>query len=177
MKKDKKNILELLKPERSNQTRDDLKDFCGKKNDIYLELYDEMSKKPPKKALNTLSFSWGIFFAGPIWFFYRKMRKLGLIYLIIYLSVNYAFDNAGWIINGALMGTLGESLYIKHALAFIAQADKMGLKGQHRQNFLKNKGGTSKWVVRICVFIFIIAFIIACIASYEMAHMFDGDMY
>src|ERR1700734_2069751 len=122
------------------RVRAELATFFGPNAHVYIDVYDKMRAGDGSWAPR--SWSWPVFFGSFSWFFYRKMYGTGAVILFVPMILDYLFGGTGagaWI----FFAMVAKSLYVDAALARITKADRMGLQGADRPDYLKRAGGVS----------------------------------
>lgn len=126
-------------------TKADLACFFAPNAQPYLQFYERKRRLLAAGRHWPLpSWSWPAFGAWAAWFCYRKMRSIGVLFVLLPSFASLlAGDWAGLIV---YLGTVifAKDIYLSIALKAIAAADHKGLAGEARRSFLRSLGGTSK---------------------------------
>jgi hypothetical protein len=138
----KTSYLQLFDDPDQERVRADLSEFFGPRAEIYLAVYDKMREGPAAKRMVTRSWSWPVFFGAFTWFFYRKMYAYGALLIIAPLILGYLFGGTSSAI-GILLAMWAKGWYVNSALSRISKADKLGLTGTERAEYLQRAGGVS----------------------------------
>ncbi len=120
----------------------DLSTFFGPQADAYLQHYQKMRHGSGLDRMFTRSWSWPAFLLSYGWFFYRKLYLTGAIMVllpIVFGMVSHGAAGLSWLCFAAT----GKTSYVHQALARIVEADKLGLQGEARVEFLQRAGGVS----------------------------------
>jgi hypothetical protein len=145
-----------------SRVRAELAAFFGPNAGVYVDTYDKM--RAEGKSI-TRTWSWPVFFGSFVWFFYRKMYGPGALVLFLPMLLKY-------LIGGMSIGSIvvfaisAKSWYVTTAMARIAKADQLGLKGDERIDYLQRAGGVSLIAGLLAGFVFAgaILLVIATIA-------------
>lgn len=122
---------------------DDLRAVIGPNAEIYLAYL----AKVRAKGGTGIDWSWAPFFLGAIWFFYRKLYRIGLLYVaaVITTSVFLPAPLADIAILPVWIAStlFARKVYMDSAFQRIAEANSRGLTGETRRAWLARNGGTS----------------------------------
>ena len=127
------------KPESASEAQKyaDLEVFFGPRADTYVEIYDRVKEK--KRAL-----CWPAFFLSFVWFFYRKMYLQGAVWLVLpIVLVMIMGAGAGGTSMTIIYLLDGNREYVQYANSRLKNADRLGLTGDERVNYLRRAGGVS----------------------------------
>jgi hypothetical protein len=117
----------------------DLANFFGPRAATYVAIYEDVGTE------FGIRWSWPVFFFGFAWFFYRKMYLVGATVLMvpIVLAFSSSMAVAGVPVALVPVATLGNTIYAYAARRRIEKADKLGLVGDERKDYLQHAGGVS----------------------------------
>jgi hypothetical protein len=157
----KNDVLDLFKGEDQESLRRELAIHFGPRADIFLHTYEKMRAGALKNSnyFAVLTWCWPAFLISFVWYFYRRLYIFGAIFLlapiVLALLVGDAGSSGAW----ASTAILGKPLYVTSALNRIVKANKLGLIGPEREDYIRRSGGVS-WVAGIvagCLFAGLIA--------------------
>jgi hypothetical protein len=97
----------------------------------------------PKKRVAIRTWSWPAFFGSFTWFFYRKMYTYGAMLVLLPIAMSYLVGSAGGGATWAFFAVGGKKWYVYSALNRMSKADKLGLAGAERSDYLRRAGGVS----------------------------------
>jgi hypothetical protein len=137
------SYLALLDDADQDRLRDDLTTFFGPRAEAYLAIYEKMRAAPPAKRVMTRSWSWPVLFGSFTWFFYRKMYGYGALLTLGPIIASYLFGGTGGGVLAILIVTWAKGWYVSYALNRVVKADKLGLIGTERSEYLQKAGGVS----------------------------------
>jgi hypothetical protein len=129
------------------RVRADLTAFFGPNADTYLDVYERMRANSGVTRMNVRTWSWPVFLGSFTWFFYRKMYAYGAMLIFLPLVLSYLFGSAG----GAMpiiFAMMAKRAYVSTAFDRIRKADKLGLAGWERTDYMQRAGGVS-WTAGI----------------------------
>ena len=89
-----------------------------------------------------MTWNWPAFLGSFTWFFYRKMYLYGAMIIILPIILGYLFGSAGSALP-ILFAIWAKAWYVTCALNRIVKADKLGLTGGERTDYLQRAGGVS----------------------------------
>jgi hypothetical protein len=138
----KASYLDLFDDPDQERVRADLSEFFGPRAEVYLAVYDKMREAPVAKRAVIRSWSWPVFLGAFTWFFYRKMYAYGALLIIAPVILGYLFGGTSAVI-GILFAMWAKCWYVNSGLSRISKADKLGLTGTERADYLQNAGGVS----------------------------------
>jgi hypothetical protein len=138
----KTSYLQLFDDPDQERVRADLSEFFGPRAEIYLAVYDKMREAPAAKRMVTRSWSWPVLLGAFTWFFYRKMYAYGASLIIAPIILGYLFGGTSTVI-GILFAMWAKCWYVNYALSRVSKADKLGLMGTERTEYLQRAGGVS----------------------------------
>ncbi len=150
------------------RVRAELATFFGPRADIYLAVYETMRTEKGYWAAHR-SWSWPVFFGSFVWFFYRKMYGAGAMVLFVPMMLSYLVGGSG--IGSRVIFAMGaKAWYVNAALTHMAKADRLGLKGSDRYDYLQRAGGVSlpAGLLAGLVYFSVIAILIAAIATRQL---------
>jgi hypothetical protein len=125
----------------------DLATFFGPRADRYLKVYERL--RPKQVGLSQSSFgmwrnwNWAAFFGSFVWFFYRKQYLVGAAVVLIPLVLSLFLGAAGTSGIAVAIALSANPVYVTMALRRISKADKLGLHGAERTQYLRRAGGVS----------------------------------
>jgi hypothetical protein len=122
--------------------RADLTTFFGPRADVYLNTYQKIWLGAGTGHTSPRTWSWPVFLGSFTWFFYRKIYAYGAIVIFIPVLFSYLFGTVGGS-SFLIFATDAKVWYVKYALERIAKADKLGLTGAERTDYLQRAGGVS----------------------------------
>jgi hypothetical protein len=132
----------LLDDVDQERVRADLSTFFGPRADTFLDTYEKMRSASGARRTTPRTWSWPVFLGSFTWFFYRKMYTYGAMLIFLPLVFGYLFGSAGGS-TSILFAVWAKGLYVKYGLERIAKADKLGLTGAERADYLQRAGGVS----------------------------------
>jgi hypothetical protein len=135
--------LYLLDDADQDRVRNDMTIFFGPRAGAYLAVYDKMRAAPPIRRTMIRMWSWPVLFGSFTWFFYRKMYGYGASLAIAPVIASYLFGNAGGGVITILVATWAKGWYVHYAMNRVVKADKLGLTGTERSEYLQKAGGVS----------------------------------
>jgi hypothetical protein len=114
---------------------------------------------------------WPVFFGSFTWFFYRKMYAYGAMLIFLPLVFGYLFGSVGGS-TSLLFAVWAKGWYVKYALERITKADKLGLTGTERTDYLQRAGGVSltAGIFAGLIYAFILVVVVLAIAGRHHAH-------
>lgn len=142
----------------------DLTTFFGPRAERYLRLYEEIRSRPFKKRHSVPSWNWGVFVASFVWFFYRKQYILGASILLVPFIVSLFIGSVGAGVY-IVFAIYANTWYVQSAIGRIAKADKLGLVGEERSDYLRRAGGVSKIGGGIAAFIYFLLLSLTILAA------------
>jgi hypothetical protein len=89
------------------------------------------------------TWSWPAFLGAFTWFFYRKMYVYGALVIFLPVVLSYLLGAAGGSGPSVLFAMWAKGWYVNSALGRIAKADRLGLSGDERFDYLQRAGGVS----------------------------------
>ena len=138
----KASYLDLVDDPDQERVRADLSEFFGPRAEIYLAMYDKVREAPAAKRTVIRSWSWPVFFGAFTWFFYRKMYAYGALLVIAPVILGYLFGGTQCRDRNSVRD-VGEVLVRQLRPEPISKADKLGLTGTERAEYLQKAGGVS----------------------------------
>jgi hypothetical protein len=120
----------------------DLATFFGPRAEVFLDTYEKMRSATGARRRSPKTWSWPVFLGSFTWFFYRKMYAYGAMIIILPLVLGYLIGSAGSVLP-ILFAMWAKSWYVSSALNRITKADKLGLVGIERTDYLQRAGGVS----------------------------------
>jgi len=94
-----------------------------------------------------IGWCWPPFFLGAIWFFYRKLYRIGVLYIASVVTATVflppPLPDIALLPIWLVSTVFAKKVYIDSAFGRIAQADAKGLTGEARRAWLAQNGGTS----------------------------------
>jgi hypothetical protein len=138
----KPSYLDLLDNADQHRIRADLSTFFGPRADTFLDTYEKMRSAAGPRRATPRTWSWPVFFGSFTWFFYRKMYAYGAMLIFLPLIFGYLFGSAGST-TSILFAMWAKGFYVKYGLERISKADKLGLTGTERTDYLQRAGGVS----------------------------------
>lgn len=120
----------------------DLTTFFGPRSEVYLDTYEKMRAGSGRRRTMPRTWSWPVFLGWFTWFFYRKMYAYGALLVITPMVVSYLFGSVGSAL-AILFAIWAKGFYVNYALNRIIKADKLGLTGADRTDYLQRAGGVS----------------------------------
>ena len=137
------SYFDLLDASDQRRIRADLTTFFGPRADIYLDVYEKMRAAPTlANRARVRTWSWPVFLGSFTWFFYRKMYLYGGMLIILPMILSYLFGSAGSA-TSIIFAMWAKGWYVRNALSRIAKANKLGLTGAERIDYLRKAGGVS----------------------------------
>lgn len=123
----------------------DLTTFFGPRGEKFLRLYERMGKWSPRKRGLVRSWNWAVFFLNFIWFFYRRQYIIGILFISVplILFTLFGFKLSSFIVISFIYAGYANTTYVQQGIKWIAQADKLMLEGDAREDYLRRHGGTS----------------------------------
>lgn len=134
--------LELLDDVDQQRVRADLTTFFGPRAEVFLDSYEKMRSGTGARRTAPKSWSWPVFLGSFTWFFYRKMYAYGAMIIILPIILGYLFGSAGSALP-ILFAIWAKGWYVTYALNRIVKADRLGLTGAERSDYLQRAGGVS----------------------------------
>jgi hypothetical protein len=134
--------LELLDDADQQRVRADLTTFFGPRAEVFLDMYEKMQSGTGRRRTAPISWSWPVFLGSFTWFFYRKMYAYGAIIIILPIILGYLLGSTGSALP-IVFAMWAKAWYVTHALNRIVKADKLGLMGAERSDYLQRAGGVS----------------------------------
>jgi hypothetical protein len=138
----KPSYLDLMDEVDQRRVRADLATFFGPRADVFLDTYEKMRSATGMRRRSPKTWSWPVFLGSFTWFFYRKMYAYGAMIIILPLVLGYLIGSAGSALP-ILFAVWAKGWYVNIALSRIAKADKLGLIGMERTDYLQQAGGVS----------------------------------
>jgi hypothetical protein len=139
----KASYLDLMDEADQTRVRADLATFFGPRADVFLDTYEIMrSASSGGRRRSPRTWSWPVFFGSFTWLFYRKLYAYGAMTIIMPIVLGYLFGSAGSALP-ILLAMWAKGWYVSSALNRIAKADKLGLIGTERTDYLQQAGGVS----------------------------------
>lgn len=135
-------LLELLDDADQARVAADLTAFFGPRSEVYLDTYEKMRSGSGRQRTMPRTWSWPVFLGWFTWFFYRKMYAYGALLVIAPMVLGYLFGSAGGAMS-ILFAMWAKGFYVNYALGRIIKADKLGLIGAERTDYLQRAGGVS----------------------------------
>lgn len=120
----------------------DMQIFVDKNQHYYAKKFQKFNLTNSK-----VSWNWAIAFVGAYWAVYRKMYKIVMIYIGVYI-LGKLIPHISTILNLTMflfMGMYGNYLYNRHVEKHVQIAKNMD--AYEKQNYLITKGGTSRGAV------------------------------
>ena len=127
-------------PPANDPALNDLTTFFGPRAEIFLAAHEKQKKG--RGVWRTNTWCWPAFFGGFVWFFYRKMYGIGAAMLVLPIIIGVLYPKAGGA-SFAYIGSQGKGFYVWTAQRRIKKADKLGLVGAEREEYLRRAGGVS----------------------------------
>lgn len=134
--------LDLLDNADQARVRADLTTFFGPRAEVYLDTYEKMRSATGSRRMMPRTWSWPVFLGSFTWFFYRKMYAYGAMIIILPMILGYLFGSAGGAM-AIVFAIWAKGWYVGSALHRIVKADKLGLAGAERSDYLQRAGGVS----------------------------------
>src|SRR5882757_6111867 len=134
--------LDLMDEVDQTRVQADLATYFGPRADVYLDTYEKMRSATGAQRRSPRTWNWPVFFGSFTWFFYRKMYVYGAMMIILPIVLGYLFGSAGGALP-ILFAMWAKGWYVSHALDRIVKADKLGLAGAERTDYLQRAGGVS----------------------------------
>ena len=134
--------LELLDDVDQQRVRLDLTTFFGPRAEVFLDTYEKMRSGTGTRRTAPMTWNWPAFLGSFTWFFYRKMYLYGAMIIILPIILGYLFGSAGSALP-ILFAIWAKAWYVTCALNRIVKADKLGLTGGERTDYLQRAGGVS----------------------------------
>ena len=134
--------LELLDDVDQARVHADLTTYFGPRSEVYLETYEKMRSATGRQRTMPRTWSWPVFLGSFTWFFYRKMYAYGAMLVIAPMVLSYLFGAAGGMLP-IVFAMWAKGFYVNSALNRIVKADKLGLTGAERSDYLQRAGGVS----------------------------------
>ena len=134
--------LELLDDADQQRIRADLTTFFGPRAEVFLDIYEKMRSGSGRRRAAPISWNWPVFLGSFTWFFYRKMYAYGAMIIILPIILGYLLGSAGSALP-IVFAMWAKGWYVTHALNRIVKADKLGLMGAERTDYLQRAGGVS----------------------------------
>jgi hypothetical protein len=138
----KPSYLDLMDEVDQRRVRADLATFFGPRADVFLDTYEKMRSATGTRRTLPKTWSWPVFLGSFTWFFYRKMYAYGALIIILPLVLGYLIGSAGSALP-ILFAMCAKGWYVNSALSRITKADKLGLIGMERTDYLQQAGGVS----------------------------------
>jgi hypothetical protein len=139
----KASYLDLMDEADQTRIHADLATFFGPRADVFLDTYEKMrSASSGGRRRSPRTWNWPVFFGSFTWFFYRKMYASGAMIIIMPIVLGYLFGSAGSALP-ILVAMWAKGWYVSSALRRIDKADKLGLIGSERIDYLQQAGGVS----------------------------------
>lgn len=170
----RKKYAELFKPENQPSVRADLKTFFGPRADIFLNTYDKICAKSVdgKPNFAVYTWCWPAFLIMFVWYFYRKMYLIGAMIILLPVILGFVFGSAGGGGIQIVMTMFAKMFYVQTGLGRILKADKLGLTGEKRTDYLQRAGGVS---LPAGIFSGIIFAAVVTFAFVEIIQKFQGN--
>jgi hypothetical protein len=134
--------LDLMDEVDQTRVQADLATFFGPRADVFFDTYEKMRSETGARRRSPKTWSWPVFLGSFTWFFYRKMYVYGAMMIILPIVLGYLFGSAGGALP-ILFAMWAKGWYVTHALERIVKADKLGLAGAERTDYLQRAGGVS----------------------------------
>jgi hypothetical protein len=149
----------------------DLSTFFGPRPDPFLHTYEKMRSAAGARRVTPRTWCWPVFFGSFTWFFYRKMYAYGAMLIFLPLVFGYLFGSVGGS-TSLLFAVWAKGWYVKYALERITKADKLGLTGTERTDYLQRAGGVSltAGIFAGLIYAFILVVVVLAIAGRHHAH-------
>ena len=127
-------------PQPVNDYEMDIMHFAQSNSEVYIRKIRTM-----KMNRQNSSWNWSSFLVPMYWAFYRKMYPIGLGILAASIISQFIPMVGGMITLGIsiYLGIMGNYYYMQHMEKSFLEANKIGLKGQARVDYLKQQGGTN----------------------------------
>ncbi len=138
----KTSHLDLMDEVDQSRVRADLATFFGPRAEVFLDTYEKMRSATGMRRRSPKTWSWPVFLGSFTWFFYRKMYAYGAMIIILPIVLGYLIGSAGSALP-ILFAIWAKGWYVSSALNRIAKADKLGLIGAERTDYLQQAGGVS----------------------------------
>jgi hypothetical protein len=133
---------EFFDSEDQARIRSELSLFFGPNADVFLNTYEKMRAGKDSQRIFPRTWCWPAFFGSFTWYFYRKMYLFGAALIFIPLIAGYLLGSAGT--GAAIVFVIGaKGWYVNSGLSRIGKADKLGLTGAERADYLQRAGGVS----------------------------------
>jgi hypothetical protein len=151
--------------------RADLMTFFGPRADVYLDTYQKIWFDRRIGHAHARTWSWPVFFGSFTWFFYRKMYAYGAMLILLPIMLDYLFGSAGTVL-AIVFATRAKNMYVTYALGRIVKADKLGLRGSERADYLERAGGVSltAGIFAGLIYAFILAVMVLAIGRHHAHH-------
>ena len=123
--------------------------YFGHNPGRYLETYRLMQRKRVAGYAGSLiwRFNWAAFLASFAWFFYRKMYLPGVAVMALPLLIRFLFrspfDLGDGVAIAVFFASWADYCYVRLALGRIEKAQKLGLAGDERREYLQRAGDVS----------------------------------
>jgi hypothetical protein len=169
--KKKASFQDLFDAADQERIRADLSIFFGPRAETFLKTYEKMRLATGSRRSMPRTWCWPVFFGSFTWFFYRKMYALGAMLIFLPIIFAYLFGTIGGS-SLLLYAVWAKGWYVTHALGRVFKADKLGLAGTERSDYLERAGGPSLTAGTFAGFVYtcILAVVILAIISPHHAH-------
>jgi hypothetical protein len=134
--------LELLDDVDQARVRANLTTFFGPRAETFLDIYETMRSGTGGRRARPVTWSWPVFLGSFTWFFYRKMYAYGAMIVILPIVLGYLFGSAGSALP-FVFAMWAKGWYVTYGLNRIVKADRLGLTGPARTDYLQRAGGVS----------------------------------
>jgi len=125
--------------------RADLTHVFGLRASAYLRVYDrQRARVAAGGGVLRLGWNWPAFGGWFVWFWYRKMWRLGALALLLPILGGLLFPG-GDVLGYLVMASLASEVYVAAALRTCRAAEALGLAGERRAAYLAARGGVSWW--------------------------------
>jgi Protein of unknown function (DUF2628) len=149
------------------RVRAELATFFGPNADLYVDTYDKMRSEG---KTFTRTWCWPVFFGSFVWFFYRKMYGAAAVVIFVPMLLKYLVGGMG-VGSIVFFAMSAKCWYVSAAMARIAKADRLGLKGSERMGYLQRAGGVSLTAGVLAGFVFVGALLFVASAVVARRHI------
>ena len=125
--------------------RADLTHVFGPRASAYLRVHDrQRARVAAGGGALRLGWNWPAFGGWFVWFWYRKMWRLGALALLLPILGGLLFPG-GDVLGYLAMASLASEVYVAAALRTCRAVEAQGLTGERRAAYLAARGGVSWW--------------------------------
>jgi hypothetical protein len=150
LKASAKPFLDLLTGEDHENIRRELAIYFGPNADVFLHTYEKMRAKALRGSgrYYVQTWNWPVFVTSFVWFFYRRLYLFGAVVFLMPIVLSLLFGDIGLAGMWGAFAILSKSMYVQIALHRVLKANRLGLTGAEREDYLRRAGGTS-WLAGI----------------------------